>query len=82
MATRPRGDSGAFFVATPPSKIEGAIMNKSLLTIIVGLAIAFFSAPSRAGENYIYNTKRPSLSTSQSAGRAMRAPGSHSGNVR
>jgi hypothetical protein len=37
-----------------PSKIEGAIMNKSLLTIIVGLAIAFFSAPSRAGENYIY----------------------------
>jgi hypothetical protein len=54
MATRPRGDSGAFFVATPPSKIEGAIMNKSLLTIIVGLAIAFFSAPSRAGENYIY----------------------------
>ena len=45
MATRPRGDSGAFFVATPPSKIEGAIMNKSLLTIIVGLAIAFFFGP-------------------------------------
>ena len=29
-------------------------MNKSLLTIIVGLAIAFSSVPSRAGDNYIY----------------------------
>jgi hypothetical protein len=29
-------------------------MNKSLLTIIVALAIAFSSVPSRAGDNYIY----------------------------
>jgi hypothetical protein len=51
----PAAYSGAFFVATSsPSKIEGATMNKSLLTIIVSLAIAFFSAPSRAGDNYIY----------------------------
>jgi hypothetical protein len=29
-------------------------MNKSLSTIIVALAITFFSVPSRAGDNYIY----------------------------
>jgi len=34
--------------------IYEAIMNKSLLTIIVALAIAFSSVPSRAGDNYIY----------------------------
>ena len=31
-----------------------AIMNKSLLTIIVAMAIAFSSIPSRARDNYIY----------------------------
>ena len=31
-----------------------AIMNKSFLTIIVAPAIAFFSVPSTAGDNYIY----------------------------
>ena len=29
-------------------------MNKSLLTIIVAMAIAVFSVPSRARDNYIY----------------------------
>lgn len=31
-----------------------AIMNKSLLTIIAALAVAFSSVPSRAGDNSIY----------------------------
>ena len=55
MATRPHGQEwglfrGGFFA----QQDRGAIMNKSLLTIIVGLAIAFSSVPSRAGDNYIY----------------------------
>jgi flagellar biosynthesis protein FliQ len=37
---------------------RGAIMNKSLLTIVVGLAIAFFSAPARLRETAVKNMPR------------------------